>query len=245
MKQAIWTEGYLASSYLVDFNKQLSLHGLLSLMQETAWLHADHLEHGYQITDARGAGWVLIRQRVQIERWPRWGETLQLRTWLRPPGPVVVVRDFVMLVDQQPVGRAAAHWITIDQASRRPIPLEFPDHPGQFREEGHLDLEPARLPEEKGPAYEVLADFRVHPSDLDMYRHVNNTRFAQWAMDALPWPVRQGRALREYQVNFLAEARLGDVVTVRSASGLRESSLLLQGWRASDDKVLFTARLDL
>jgi medium-chain acyl-[acyl-carrier-protein] hydrolase len=72
VKQAIWTERYEVGSFLVDFNKKLSLHGLMSLLQETAWCHADHLGHGYAQTDKRGAAWVLIRQRVEMEIWPGW-----------------------------------------------------------------------------------------------------------------------------------------------------------------------------
>lgn len=240
MIQSSWTEVYAVGSYMVDFHKRLSLHNLLNLMQETAWRHADHLQHGYEVTDARGAAWVLIRQRVEMERWPRWGETLQVRTWLRPPEHVTVTRDFEFLVGDRIVGRAAAHWITIDQESRRPIPLVFPDLPGQFRETGHLlEVEPSRL-QLKEPG-EALAEFQVRPSDLDMYRHANNTRFGQWLLDALPWAVHEKQILRSYQVNFLAEVRLADIVTIRHSRG--KSGQGFQGWRAADDRVLFTARL--
>ena len=244
MKQAIWTERYEVGSFLVDFNKKMSLHGLMSLLQETAWCHADHLGHGYAQTDKRGAAWVLIRQRVEMEIWPGWGDTLSVRTWLRPPGPVVVTRDFELLVGDRLMGRAAAHWITIDQGSRRPIPLQFPDEPGQFRAGGHLEIEPSRLPT-LADDLEVLAEFEVRPSDLDMNRHVNNTRFAQWVLDALPWQVHESYTLRSYQINFLAEARLGDRVVIRCPKGAAVGAgTAFQGWRANDDRVLFAARLE-
>lgn len=211
-------------------------------MQETAWTHSAEKGFGYRESEKRGAGWVIIRQRVEMSRWPDWGDTLTIATWLRPPGPVVVVRDFRFLVGGQPVGQAAAHWITIDQQSRRPIPLRFPDQPNIFCPEGHLNIEPERLPGLQGDP-DVLAEFVVMPSDLDMYRHVNNTRFAQWVVDALPWPVHERLSLRAYQVNFLAEARLGDRVAVRCERGVMGTSLNVQGWRAADDRVLFTARL--
>lgn len=240
MLQAVWTEPYLVCSFMVDFRRRLSLHHLLNLMQETAWRHADHLGHGYAVTDARGAAWVLIRQRVEMERWPEWEEPLAVRTWLRPPETVTITRDFEFLVGEEPVGRAAAHWITIDQGSRRPIPLVFPSQPGQFREQGHLPFEPSRLLfAEPGP---VLAEFQVRPGDLDMNRHANNTRFAQWVLDALPWSLHETQTLRGYQVNFLAEVRLGDLVAIRRVEGKSGSGF--QGWRQADDRVLFSAKLE-
>jgi medium-chain acyl-[acyl-carrier-protein] hydrolase len=238
-----WTQRYEVASYLVDSSKKLHLHGLLSLMQETAWAHSAARGFGYSDSEQRGAGWVIIRQRIEMDCWPDWESALTVRTWLRPPDPVVVVRDFEFLVGEQSMGRAAAHWITIDQGTRRPIPLVFPQRDDLFRPDGHLQIEPQRLPPLSEPL-EELAEFVVMPSDLDMYGHANNTRFAQWVVDSLPWTLHQRLRLREYQVNFLAEARRGDRVTIRrTASHAQGQQLSLHGWRASDQRVLFTARL--
>ena len=87
-----------------------------------------------------GTFWVLVRQMVQVDVWPLWEEKLSIRTWLRPPTSVVVTRDFELSVAGRPVGRAAAHWLTIDHHTRRPSPLPFPKDRGLFREDGHLSM---------------------------------------------------------------------------------------------------------
>lgn len=242
-KQAVWLCHYPVASYLVDFNKRLSLQSVISVMQESAWIHSAHLEQGYLETTERGVAWVLVRQRVEMDEWPEWGQTLTVRTWLRPPGAAVVTRDFELLVGESTVGRACAHWITIDHVTRRPIPLVFKEHAGQFREDFRLDIDPLRLPVH-GEGQEVLAEFEVRAGDLDMNRHANNTRFAQWVLDALPWAVHERQRLRGYQVNFLAEAKLGDRVAIRCKPSAPGAEMDLQGWRARDGKALFTARLE-
>ncbi len=244
MKQSIWTTSFTASSFLVDSARKLSLYGLLSLMQETAWSHASHLGHGFAETRATGESWVVARQRVEMEQWPDWGQEVVVRTWLRPPGAVLVTRDFEFLVDGTSMGRASAHWLTIDHNTRRPTRIPFPDDPSYFRHEGHLDTDPMKLPPRDD--LQKQAEFRVRTSDLDMNGHVNNTRFSQWILDSLPQELHSRFHLRSYQVNFLAEARPGDDIAVE---GLPLHQLTLnrkapfQGRRVGDGKILFTAQL--
>ena len=229
---------------MVDFEKRLALPFLLSLMQESAWVHAAHLGQGHRETSARGAAWVIVRQRVEMWEWPRWEETMTLRTWLRPPGAAMVVRDFEFFLAERKIGQAAAHWITIDESHRRPIRLGFPDNPGLFRQEGHLSIEPSKLT----PAKDLirLEEFQVRNSDLDLHGHVNNTRFADWILNSLPLAMLRQHRLTEYEINFLAEAPPAERVSIHGSSlgTLRPGdSGYFQGRGQKDDKVLFNARL--
>ncbi|MCA9781023.1 MAG: hypothetical protein KC800_30095 [Candidatus Eremiobacteraeota bacterium] len=239
--EAIWTEEYDITSYLVDFRKRLSLQGLLNLLQEAAWRHAAHLGHGYEETRSVGTFWVLVRQLVQVDVWPLWEEKLPIRTWLRPPISVVVTRDFELSVAGRPVGRAAAHWLTIDHHTRRPSPLPFPKDTGLFRKDGHLSIEPKKLQVFK--ELQQLTEFQVRTSDLDMNGHVNNTRFAQWVLDSLPLEVLEAHELRSYEINFLAEAHHRERIDIRTPIGRTDH--YFQGHRTEDDRLLFVAKIDI
>ena len=244
MRTTIWTQEYEVTSFLVDFQNKLALQPLLGMLQDTAWHHADHLGHGYAEVHARGVAWVLIKQKVEIEHWPDWGDILSLRTWLRPPGPVVVNRDFELRVRDRLVGRAAVHWILIDEGHRRPVPLQFPDEPGLFRPAGHLPWEPSRIAPRDG--LERLAEYTVRNSELDMNLHANNTVFGRWILEALPLADLQSHVLKGYEVNFLAEAKPDERVVLwrqPAASIRRGEPVHFQGQRQSDGKVVFTARL--
>jgi acyl-ACP thioesterase len=238
-KQSIWQEAYDVTSFLVDFNKKLSLFGLLNMLQETAWRHADHLGHGYQQTHSVGTSWVLVRQRIEMETWPEWGEKLSVRTWLRPPSAVVVTRDFQLSIGDRKIGQAAAHWITIDHQTRRPTPLPFPKDSSLFRQDNHLSINPSKIQVSK--SLQPTASFQVRHSDLDMNGHVNNTRFAQWVLDSLPLEAHKNHVLNLYEINFLAEACPGDVVQIHGPTQAEE--LTFQARRVSDDKILFVARI--
>lgn len=240
MKQALWRDTFSVTSFLVDFNKRLSLFGLLNLFQEVAWRHADHLEVGYRQTSAQGSSWVLAKQLVEIRRWPAWGDEITIESWLRPPSSVLLTRDFVVWVGQERYAQAACHWVTIDHGSRRLVSLPFPPGADYFRSDDHLAINPIRLMPTSPMS--LVEQVKVRSSDLDMNGHVNNTRYAQWLLDALPLPVLKGHELTSYQVNFLAEATTGDEVELWAPAQTREE-LEFQG-RRKDGTVLFNARLE-
>ncbi len=240
----IWQTEFQVSSFLVDANRRLGLYGLLSLMQESAWSHASHLGFGYARTRESGGSWVVARQRVEMERWPRWEEAVTVRTWLRPPGAVLVTRDFEFLVADQSVGYASAHWLTIDHRSRKPTRIPFPDNPALFRQEEHLTFDPFKI--EILETLRSLTEFEVRHSDLDMNGHVNNVRFSQWVLDTLPPTAHSIYSLQSYQVNFLNEARPGDIIEILGpdlSSARPGVEIPFQGRRKTDGRIIFVTRM--
>lgn len=246
MPHAIWTQPYPINSLVLTPDKRLGLFGALSILQDTAWIHADHLGHGYDAMARRGTLWVLARQRLDMARWPSWGEGIAVRTWVRPADGFQVHRDF-QIEDETgaTIGLATASWLVLDGRSRRPRRPD-PAFPMACREEGGL----ATLPEKIAPRDEVQeqARFDVRHSDLDLNGHVNNTRYAQWVLDSLDADASRLYRLDRYQVNFLAETRLGDSIAIEA--GAEEGTATaggrhFQGRRLQDGKVAFTARLDV
>ena len=218
------------TSYLVDFQRRLSLPGLLALFQEMAWNHAEHAGHGYSVSSQHSQAWVLARQRIEVERWPAWNEVVELRTWLRPPRGLLVFRDFEIVGCARGVGT----WMSIDMVSRHPRTPQLGE--ANFLREGTFGFQPVRI--EPFTVAEGQARFQVQPSDLDLNGHVNNLRYAQWVLDSLPMSVHRSHRLANYEVNFLTEVCEGDVVVVQHGPGG-----LFQGWREGDRKVVFTAQL--
>jgi acyl-ACP thioesterase len=90
--------------------------------------------------------------------------------------------------------------------------------------------------------WQPLCRFQVRNSDQDMQGHVNNTRYAQWVLDAVPPESHRAHVLKDYEVNFLAETRLGDSVQVQAALA-EDRSRRFRGVRESDGKVVFLSRL--
>ncbi len=231
---AIWTDRYRVTSYLVDCHKQLSLNGLLNLIQEAAWEHADRLGYGYGVMLKQGLMWALIRQKARIEWWPGWGEEVSVRTWLRPLEGLMVTRDFEFSDSRGRFCQGTTLYLMLDHQQRRPAFAPMAASAFHAGERG--PDEPEKIAAR--PGLPVLARFPIRTSDLDMHAHVNNTRVGQWLSDALPI---QGR-IRSYEVDFQAEMHARETIAVESGP-LGEGRWHFQGRREEDGKVVFAARV--
>jgi acyl-ACP thioesterase len=240
--QDVWSRSYAVNSIVANAQKRLGLVGLLGVLQDVAWTHAERLGHGYDATIDHGAIWILSRQKLVMADWPIWGDRLTVRTWVRPIKGPLIHRDFEMRVGGREVGQCAASWLTLDARTRRPV---RPAAAAQWlcRQDGALAFTPEKIALRQDLA--ETARFAVRNSDLDVNGHVNNTRYAQWILDATS--LEAGRTCRvdSYEVNFLAEVQVNDAVAIDSAPveaiSNVERSLHFQGRRLSDGAHAFAA----
>src|SRR5262245_28062150 len=114
MKQTIWEQKFHVNSFLVTPQKRLGIYALLNILQDAAWMHATHLGHGHAETLANKTAWALTRQKVIMDHWPHWGETVTIRTWVRPLTGPFAVRDFEIMKDDKIIGTCSTSWVLID-----------------------------------------------------------------------------------------------------------------------------------
>jgi len=116
----------------------------------------------------------------------------------------------------------------------------MPVDPGNHVLERRLEKLPPL--ESTGEALSVRAAYQ----QIDLNRHVNNAHYVGWILNSFPLEQYQRFHLAGLQINFLAETRLGEMLTIcRERTGERESfSQGIEG-RKDDGKTLaFQARLD-
>lgn len=246
MTSTVWTRPYNVDTLVVTPEKRLGLVGLLRILQDIAWIHGAHLGYGFDAMMARGQIWVLARQKLVVSGWPAWGESLDVRTWVRPKGGMFVERDYEIRCGGRQVGEGTACWIVLDAVRRRPMKFSVDDMFAGTCGTEALDINPQKLPARDGLS--PLATFDVRYSDLDVNGHVNNTRYAEWVMDALPASIHRGHVVDDYEVNFLAETGVGDRIAIEWDGGEDAGTgapFHVQGRREGDGKVAFTARVSL
>lgn len=243
MKQQVWTETYQISSFLVNLRGRAGLYSILNLIQDVGWMHAIHLE----VKLEKHLGWVFTRQKLVMKKWPAWNEKVSIKTWLRPPvQDAFLLRDYEIYAGDEKIGECTSTFTVMDMQTRKIAPMDWNSFASMWRTEGHLAHVPGKIP--VNDQVQDLAQFQVRNSDIDLNNHVNNTRYAQWILDALPIEIlRAGAELNEYEVNFLAENKIGDVVNVQGATTALQDGLStlthFQGLRGADRKPVFTATL--
>jgi acyl-ACP thioesterase len=243
----IWTQNYDVNTIVLDHQKRISLMGMLNFLQDTAWIHAEHLGWGYEDLVKTGTIWVLSRQKLVMTDWPVWDDKVTIETWPRRSGAILTLREFVILVGDRKVGECTTSWLVLDWTTRKIQKLDRIMSGMVTRSEGVLDIAAERIAPRQG--LPEVARFEVRNSDLDVNGHVNNTRYAQWVTDTMTTDELARYAIAEYEVNFLAETGVGDTVAIERDEGTPAADGSLtrqyQGRKTTEAKPAFAARLTL
>jgi acyl-ACP thioesterase len=236
--KTVFSEEYRITSYLVNLRQRAGLYGILNLIQDVGWQHA--VELGFRFSE-EGLAWVFTRQKLRMSRWPGWNESVRLDTWLRPvTKSPFVFRDYELYVGREKVGECTSSFTVIDTKTRKLAQPDWSRFENAWRQGAALALEPGKIPPD--PKARDLAEFEVRNSDLDLNDHVNNTKYAQWVLDAVSLDAVKSVDVYEYEINFLAETKKGDLITVQQSPG---EAIQFQGLRKADGKIVFTARMGL
>lgn len=187
---------------------------LMNFLQETATLHADRLGIGRDDLVAQsGAIWMVVRLRYTLSRPIYSGEELRVKTWYRTPKGAYALRDFDLFVGDEHVGSAISTWVVADSVSHELLKAEqiLPSAealPGAPYTE---KLGKIKMPKE----LENAGTRRIGYSETDINGHANNTRYADFACDAIHFETCAGKYLREFQITYSAECLAGQSVTMQ------------------------------
>lgn len=203
---------FTVKTYECRTDGQIKLNALMQYMQEAAARHAEQLGFGFADLNARDCFWVLVNLRLEVNRTPKWGECITIRTWPSGSTRLIASREFIGEGAQGESFRATSDWMILDRKSGRPRNLSRLD----------LDLPPAgpkALPGESNRLqpvedYEKACSLRVPFSALDFNGHVNNTEYVRWALDGVYRKFSKLPEIRALQVTYLAEVFEGDEVEV-------------------------------
>ncbi|MHC2990655.1 acyl-ACP thioesterase [Pontibacter sp. HJ8] len=212
MKSTTGQSPFTVRSTEIGFSGQATLPALVGYMQEAAWDNTATMGISMYELLERGMTWVLQRMRVEMFRYPRHREAITVETWASGRERVFLHRDFrVYSAERELLGQATSVWLVMDVVKRQLVSV--PDFitaievvPGQEP----LPFAKGKLPQLLEARYEEHMPVRWH--DIDLNRHVTNTRLLQWVLETLPATVPEKQQLKEVDIIFKAESTLGDTV---------------------------------
>lgn len=215
-ESGVWRERWQVRSYEVDFRKRVTVEAICRSFLDAAWSHAEQLGFGYEHLAQQGLLWVLVRLRVQIDRYPLWGEAVALKTWPRGTSGAFALRDFEIVdSDGKQLVGGASSWLVLDARSRRPQRIDklLLHVPNKITRKG-AGGEAGKLPGLKpGPAT-LTAQARY--TDIDVNEHVNSARYVTWLLDSYSPAFHRGHTLRRLELNYVTETKWGDAISVIS-----------------------------
>jgi acyl-ACP thioesterase len=186
---------------------------LCRFAQEAAEAHCRTLGLSLLEMRAQNRMWVLTRFRLQMDRYPQVGERVTVQTWAssRTNG-IRAVREFCFLDSEgRPAGRGSSIWLLLHAVSKRPVRL--PKALFDICNPERSNPDEFEVPRLQAPLHATESKiFEVGWKELDSNNHTNNVHYIEWALEALPLPMRRDRMLAQLDIEFLAEAFYGDQI---------------------------------
>lgn len=219
---------------LTDFDRFGHLHpaAVLDILQDLATVQAEDMGIGYDAMHAKGVFWAVVRIKYVVHQQPEHHSIVSVRTWPHSPSRFSFRRDWTMHdQDGNLLLSAASEWVVMDAKERSFVSVaNIYDGPNDFSDdrafEGRIrKLKP--IPEEAAAARVITPSY----SDVDVNAHVNNARYATYAVDALDDAT--GRAITAFQADFRHEVLKGETLRVHTHEC--EQSALVEVRKESGD----------
>lgn len=237
-----YSKDHTITCYEADANQLMRPTAMLDLMQEAAGINATTLGFGYDEMINSNTAWVLSRINVKFINTPKWREEVNLKTWHKGMSKLFYLRDFI-LSDKEgnPMVLATTSWLIIDLNTRRLV------------RNSDLALNDTVMDAIATPADKVVVPVDVEPelvrkhpvtwSEIDTNGHVNNVKYAVWAIDAVKPEDIKERPLKELLINYDAEVMPGDIVKISRVRQESEEGIIYYITGKVADKQNFAVKL--
>nr|GME06689.1 palmitoyl-acyl carrier protein thioesterase, chloroplastic [Ipomoea batatas] len=222
---SLFRQNFSIRSYEIGADRTASIETMMNHLQETALNHAKSaglLSGGFGSTPEmckKNLIWVVSKMQVVVDRYPTWGDVVQVDTWIAASGKNGMRRDWV--IHDSNTGdmlmRASSLWVMMNKETRKLAKMDdevraeigsyFVDAPPVIDEDGK------RLPKlDDERADYVRTGLTPKWTDLDVNQHVNNVKYIAWILESAPLPILESHELASMTLEYRRECRKDSTV---------------------------------
>ena len=196
-----------------DGHDRLKVSALLDFMQEGAGNSANELGCGSEFLWPKGWGFVVTNNYAEIYRPVAINEKLHLKTWPLPPRHIIFERHYELFgEDGERVAAAVSRWCLLDLKDQKILSasaLTDQDY-SRYNPRKSMDFRAWKIPPADLSSLAPACSVRVYGSECDHYRHVNNTRYADFCMNCFSSDYLCRHAVKSFQICYEDQCREGD-----------------------------------
>lgn len=200
----VYTTQYFVSTLHADCTGRCKPSALLRFAQDAACEHCAQLGTDWDSMAKHRYFWAVIRQRMEISRYPKEGETVTMKTWPMPTTRVAYPRATEGFdAEGNSLFKVISLWVIMDMDTRSMI---LPGKTGIGVPGICLGTElkaPGGIPVFEGSKEAFRT---VTYSDLDVNGHMNNTRYLDWICDLLPAAFHKEHPMKAVSICYMSEA---------------------------------------
>ncbi len=203
-----------------DFDKHNRIlpSSVLDLFQDAAGAHATMLgKSGPQLAKINQC-WMLTRIRYEVVRQPRLYETVVVRTWPIESRRIELDRDYLVLSeDGEVLIKGTSQWVVMDISDREEPKLIFARNfelgLDEYRTERTFERPFGRAvynSVENDAPYLCRSAY----TDLDMNCHVNNIKYADFALSSFGEELPDDAETVGFRIDYAKEVRDGEILSI-------------------------------
>ncbi|XP_022158833.1 palmitoyl-acyl carrier protein thioesterase, chloroplastic-like [Momordica charantia] len=221
----VFTQNFSIRSYEIGADRTASIETLMNHLQETALNHvktAGLLGDGFGSTPEmckKNLIWVVTKMQIMVDRYPTWGDAVQVDTWVSASGKNGMRRDWLVYDCKtgDTLTRASSIWVMMNKQTRKlsKIPEEvrreiepyFMNSPPVIEEDGR------KLSKvDDDTADNARMGLTPKWSDLDVNQHVNNVKYIGWILESAPPPILESHELSSITLEYRRECGKDSVI---------------------------------
>lgn len=207
-----YSKKHQVRSYECDQTEKMTLPMLMNVMMEVSGEQSDQLKRGAkEMTDA-GLGWIIIQYTFDIKRMPRLQETIEVETQAMKYNKIFTYRNFTAYDQQgEPLVEVQTTFAAIDMTKRKMARItEDLIAPYEAPFVKRLERTPKPEPVDREAASSL--PYRVRYFDIDSNRHVNNSKYAEWAINPLGQDFLNTHEMTYANIKFDKEVFYGELI---------------------------------
>uniref|UniRef100_Q39554 Acyl-[acyl-carrier-protein] hydrolase n=1 Tax=Cuphea palustris TaxID=43077 RepID=Q39554_9MYRT len=214
----VFRQSFSIRSYEICADRTASIETVMNHVQETSLNQCKSiglLDDGFGRSPEmckRDLIWVVTRMKIMVNRYPTWGDTIEVSTWLSQSGKIGMGRDW--LISDCNTGeilvRATSVYAMMNQKTRR-----FSKLPHEVRQEfaPHFLDSPPAIEDNDGKLqkFDVKTGDSIRKGltpgwyDLDVNQHVSNVKYIGWILESMPTEVLETQELCSLTLEYRRE----------------------------------------
>ncbi|KAE7998787.1 hypothetical protein FH972_003296 [Carpinus fangiana] len=214
----VFRQNFSIRSYEIGADRTASIETLMNHLQESALNHvkgAGLLGDGFGSTPEmckKNLIWVVTRMQVVVDRYPTWGDVVEVDTWVSPSGKNGMRRDWLLrdYKTGEILTRASSVWVMMNKKTRRlskiPDEVRGEIEPYFMNSPPVVEEDSRKLQKlDDNTADYVRTGLSPRWGDLDVNQHVNNVKYIGWILESAPLPILESHELSSMTLEYRRE----------------------------------------
>ena len=223
----VFRQVFVIRSYEIGPDRTATMETLMNFLQETALNHVTSSGiggDGFGATremSLRKLIWVVTRIQVQVQRYNKWGEEIEIDTWVDAAGKNGMRRDWIIRdrCTNEIITKATSTWVIMNRETRKlsKIPEEvkselYPFYLQRFAVASEeTDCEKIdKLNDDT--ADRTRSGLAPRWNDMDVNQHVNNVKYIGWILESVPIKVLEDYNMTSMTLEFRRECRQSNMI---------------------------------